>query len=578
MRLSALAAVFAPAPKRTAEQIALDERRRVLRGERKAVLRIRRLYERASKGIAGDLDRLVKRIELAQQAGIAIGPDWLYRKARLLQLLRDIEQRISSFGAAVAVLATAGQSAAVQIAHAAASEQLRATVGGSFDRLPVQALESLAGRMSDGSPIRDRLLELGREAADRAEQTLFTGLAQGKNPRVVGKEIADSVELSRADATRIARTETMQAYRDAHLQTYKSAGVTKYRRLAARSSRTCAVCLALDGQIDDVENGFPVHPNCRCTCIPIVEGAELPPVEDPDVWLRKQPKETQEAILGKKGAELFRKGQTKLSDYVDVKEHPRYGKTLREKSLREVVASAPGGGGKPPGGPPKKAPGADDEGPDEISKKLFAGRKFTIGRIDEQTDAIYREVLGELGKAEFVEAIGAPTGSKVSITSSSEVRGLEVDVRHKPTGLDMVRTFYRDESGSLIARHDFIETNPKGEGTGTRVFAKAVQGYRKIGVARVDARATGARGHDFTGYRHWPKLGFNAPIPPDLAEQLRSDGFDAGDLHELILAYDEGYDWWKENGRTIDAAFDPAPGSKSDIILTRALANQGIRV
>jgi SPP1 gp7 family putative phage head morphogenesis protein len=568
--------------KRSVQNIALESRKKLLRGEKSEVGRIARLYRAAAKSLLADLEQLVAKIERQQAAGLPVTEHWLYRQARLLVLLRDISDVLSGFGEDVADLTEARQKEVLASGQAMAEGQIRARVSGSFDRLPADAFEQLAGRLSDGTPLKERFRKLGPEAARRFEETLTTGLAKGENPRVIGKRLSEGLGIARYDATRIARTEVLQAYRTAGRETYKASGVVLgWRWLATKGSRTCPVCLAMHGRVFTLDTPFGSHPQCRCTQVPVLEGEEM--VDEPSYegWLKAQPKAVQEKILGTAAAGMFRAEEIGLDDFVKEENHPDYGLTRRTMSLKGIRSDLEGGGsGGPPAKPPRPTAGGSEEGPDELSAKLFRGKRYKIGKVDEETADVYRRTLGSLKASDLAEAMGAPTGSRVKIGKSPEVAGaIEVEVNHRASGLDMLRTFRRDESGRLIVRHDFVETNPTRSGVGTRVFAKAVEGYRRMGVDHIEASVTGSAASKLKGYHVWPRLGFNARIPGDLRQKLVEDGFEARDLNDLFLAYGEdGSNWWKDNGHTVEATFDLDPASPGSIMLEERLRDKGIRL
>lgn len=89
-------------------------------------------------------------------------------------------------------------------------------------------------------------------------------------------------------ARTLARTETIRASNYGALQGYTEAGVEKVEFYAAADERTCEVCAGFHGQyykLDEAEGMIPVHPNCRCTYLPVIpkEVVERPPERPPTV-------------------------------------------------------------------------------------------------------------------------------------------------------------------------------------------------------------------------------------------------------------------------------------------------------
>jgi len=75
----------------------------------------------------------------------------------------------------------------------------------------------------------------------------------------------------------VARTETIRMANQGALANYKENNVREVSFTAALSDRTCEECMSLDGKVFEISNIppdalIPVHPNCRCTYIPVIRG------------------------------------------------------------------------------------------------------------------------------------------------------------------------------------------------------------------------------------------------------------------------------------------------------------------
>lgn len=127
-------------------------------------------------------------------------------------------------------------------------------------------------------------------------------------------------------------------------------------------ARTTEICASMDGKTFAVGEGVrpPLHYNCRSIVVPIVKswkelGIDLaapppgtraaknytsldkaldgsyPATTTYGDWLKKQPKDVQDAVLGKDKAELFRRGTVPLQSFSDQK-----GKLLSLKQLEAL--------------------------------------------------------------------------------------------------------------------------------------------------------------------------------------------------------------------------------------------------
>ena len=119
----------------------------------------------------------------------------------------------------------------------------------------------------------------------RISRVLSLGMAEGKSPRQLARDITEEVGLSLRRAQVIARTEVVSAHAEATLNAYTEAGV-KGVTIEAELSTTgdalvCPEREALEGRefpIEEARNLIPVHPNCRCAWVPAIKdvrGVEL---------------------------------------------------------------------------------------------------------------------------------------------------------------------------------------------------------------------------------------------------------------------------------------------------------------
>ena len=111
----------------------------------------------------------------------------------------------------------------------------------------------------------------GNQAALKAElsKQLQVGMIQGKNPRVLAREIQKTFGASASNAERLMRTELARVQTEAQRQSFLANGFEEYTFHVNRGC--CSACADLDGKhfkIKDMmpgKNAPPMHPNCRCS-------------------------------------------------------------------------------------------------------------------------------------------------------------------------------------------------------------------------------------------------------------------------------------------------------------------------
>jgi SPP1 gp7 family putative phage head morphogenesis protein len=172
-------------------------------------------------------------------------------------------------------------------------------------------------------------------------EALINGVALGWNPRKTARAMREGLQAGALQRSLvIARTEQLRAYRTATLETYRQSGVVVgYKRLAAKSARTCIACLMADGTFYPLEESFEEHPNGRCTLVPVVKGRPAPEWETGRTWFERQPADVQRGILGPAAFEAWQAGAIRLEDLVERHEHPVWGGSLGQRSLRSLLGA-----------------------------------------------------------------------------------------------------------------------------------------------------------------------------------------------------------------------------------------------
>ncbi len=128
------------------------------------------------------------------------------------------------------------------------AERIQATGGPTWNRLPVEAVQHLAGAAGPGSP-------LGAGFTRRREDAKTRGWYWSWFPR----SSPSRLRVFACDPM----IPTLASYR-------ANPGVVKaFRRVAGKDTRSCILCLALDGQEQPTGELLATHPRCRCTVVPV---------------------------------------------------------------------------------------------------------------------------------------------------------------------------------------------------------------------------------------------------------------------------------------------------------------------
>lgn len=302
-------------PEATAILLAEQYRAALLAGERQEALRLisayGALYQRLQTQIdalTADLDGLAARNELSVwRAG---------RLESLKRLRRQVLDELGRFAVLVEDSVDQGARAAVQVAMKNGYHLVQAALPGIpeadaaimavWQTLDPEAVYSALGLFSEGSPLREGLRErFGEEIAARAEARLVESIGLGYNPRKLAAVFRDQLGMGLVSALRTARTTQLYAYREATRAAYMANKdiVPQWRWRAAKDSRTCMSCIAMDGTLHPVTERLNDHHNGRCAMVPVpvsyrALGLDVAESPAPDEWLRSQPEATQRRLLG----------------------------------------------------------------------------------------------------------------------------------------------------------------------------------------------------------------------------------------------------------------------------------------
>lgn len=161
--------------------------------------------------------------------------------------------------------------------------QRQAGILGKTVRNNAKLAETIPNASFHGATFSERIW--GNQTALKAElsKQLQVGMIQGKNPRVLAREIQKTFGASASNAERLMRTELARVQTEAQKQSFLANGFEMYTFHVNHGC--CAACSDLDGKhfkIKDMmpgKNAPPMHPNCRCSVSAYEDDAEY------EAWL-----------------------------------------------------------------------------------------------------------------------------------------------------------------------------------------------------------------------------------------------------------------------------------------------------
>lgn len=214
-----------------------------------------------------------------------------------------------------------------------------------------KALKTIVARLNiNKSPLGKILKQQFGNDAKNILQTVFNGLLNGENPRVVAQTLRNQLQMPLYRAERIARTEILTAYRESNrAMMQNNPSFVKKWVWYANTNSCCAACLAMHGTEHSVNESMGTHPNCRCVQVPKVEPfddkidsvitdsvVEQERIKALNVMYKSSADNLQKRF-GKSRGYLMSTGKLKLDDLVTKYRDSIFGITRKETTVSDLL-------------------------------------------------------------------------------------------------------------------------------------------------------------------------------------------------------------------------------------------------
>lgn len=227
------------------------------------------MYQEASLEIKNELYRLVEKINKGKEPTRSD----FYKFNRLTNLNKNFEEIIK--GLTLDIEQFYIESNLEGIANVYNNIMLTMEVD-DFSLPNKKAMEKMLNTSWEGRNFSESLWENSQKLAMNLNDILVNGITQGKTITEMAVQLNNEMNKGFNVCHRLVRTETMHTLNESAFRGYADAGCKKVQYWAAEDERVCERCGPKHGEKYDIDKRpiLPLHANCRCTYLPVIEGSE----------------------------------------------------------------------------------------------------------------------------------------------------------------------------------------------------------------------------------------------------------------------------------------------------------------
>jgi len=263
------------------------------------------------------------------------------RRAQLEALLDDVRSIHSEVYRKIQdSLSMRFRDRAAQEAEFHAAKFRAAGLEGAVNRITADAaFQAAMARPMDGAVLGDWLSQLEPGARNRMNRALTISWTEGESLDRAVRRVRGVIDVNKRSAQTLVRTANTHIS-NAVQQASAEANADIVKEVEWRSvldGRTTPVCQSRDGERYPIDSGPrpPAHPGCRSIVIEVLKEFPPPERETYSDWIKRQPAEVQDEILGPTRGKLLRSGKYSVGDFVDTRGQPL---TLDELKARRGKA------------------------------------------------------------------------------------------------------------------------------------------------------------------------------------------------------------------------------------------------
>lgn len=240
---------------------------------------LKKYYAQAMKSIISDFERVYDKIQLAVEDGREPTPADSYKLSQYWQMQGQLRKELQKLGDKEnALLSKKFEEEWNDIYKATALPSDKA-----FSTISKQGAKQMINSvwLADGKTFSQRVWGNIDKLTETLNEKLIECVVSGKKPTELKRMLMERFNVSYNQANTLIRTETANIQTEAAAQRYKDYGIEKYEFLGRKEHDIGCKCKELNGKVFLLSekkagvNAPPMHPNCRCCIIPVVDNNEL---------------------------------------------------------------------------------------------------------------------------------------------------------------------------------------------------------------------------------------------------------------------------------------------------------------
>jgi len=313
--------------------------------------------QRYGGGVINDLEPILEQMSRDIRSRLLAGPTE-FQFIRLQRLLAELDEVVQGAGGQYGEQLRLQLEDFVEYESGFVSRAMSEVVNVELNAPPPNQLAAavtntaatiLQGDQQVSMTVPDLVRQFTQAKSQQVTQIVRGGYIEGATLQDIVRRVTDVTDkAARRQAAAMVRTSVNHMGTVARQETYRQNQdvLEKLQRVGTIDGRTSFQCMANDGREYPLNTTDlpPYHFACRTVMVPIVKsefslfrgGYERATKDGPisarttyNSWLKRQPKEFQNEVLGPERAELFRGGEVSLDAFVD-----EAGRTLTLAELR----------------------------------------------------------------------------------------------------------------------------------------------------------------------------------------------------------------------------------------------------